>query len=342
MRVLFDATYARRAPLSGTAVYIERVCAELERLDVVELIPVANERRRAPAGGGLGSLRNLAADQWWLTVELPRLARRERAQLVHHPLPARSPATRLPQVVTVADLAFERLPVCFDRRFRLYAHVTHRAAARAAARVLTISETTAADVRELWRVPAERITVARLGPGQALPPIERERDPRHFLYVGDEEPRKNLGDLLAAYALYRARARAPLELVLAGSAHAHAPGVRSVRGPSPDALAELYGGAAALVQPSLYEGFGLPALEAMSVGTPVIAVRSPGTVEVCADAVRYAAPRDPADLAAAMEELASSPELAVQLANRGHRRAAEFSWASCARAHLAAYSLAVA
>ncbi|MEA2159451.1 MAG: hypothetical protein QOD66_1831 [Solirubrobacteraceae bacterium] len=342
VRVLIDTTYTRRAPLSGTGIYITRLCEELSACDGVQLVQVANERRRPPAGGGLGSVRNLLGDLRWTAWELPRLARRHRAELIHHPLPARIPAARIPQVVTVVDLAFERLPQHFARAYRLYAHITHQAAALAARVVICISETTAADARELWHVPAERIVVAPLGPGQELAPSGSPRpQPAHFLYVGDDEPRKNLAVLLDAYRLYRAGATEPLDLVLAGSAAARAPGVRLVSAPSAQDLRELYRHAAALVHPSLYEGFGLTPVEAMALGTPVLAARSPGIVEICADAVRYADARDARSFADAMAELAEDPVLRGELARRGMRRAERFSWATCAQAHAEAYSLAL-
>jgi alpha-1,3-rhamnosyl/mannosyltransferase len=183
--------------------------------------------------------------------------------------------------------------------------------------------------------------VAPLGPGQELPPGPRTPNPSHFLYVGDDEPRKNLATLMAAYRSYRAQAVRPLELVLAGSASAEAPGVRVERTPDPRRLGELYLGAAALVHPSLYEGFGLTALEAMSLGTAVLAARSPGIVEVCAGAARYGDAHDPESFAAAMLDLADDPALRDELGARGRRRASEFSWARCARAHVEAYSLAL-
>ena len=76
MRVLIDITYARRAPYSGTGIYIQRLCSELARSGDVEVVEAVNRRRRPPAGGGLGSARNLAADLWWSAVELPQLAER--------------------------------------------------------------------------------------------------------------------------------------------------------------------------------------------------------------------------------------------------------------------------
>jgi glycosyltransferase involved in cell wall biosynthesis len=343
MRVLIDTTYAQRAPFSGTGIYIRRLCNELDAVAGVEPVQVANASRRPPAGGGLGSIRNLLVDLRWTVVELPRLARRHGAELIHHPLPARIPLARIPQVVTVVDLAFERLPRHFARAFRLYAHATHRAAARSAQVVICISETTAADARELWQVPAERIVVAPLGPGQEMvPSVSPRAEPAHFLYVGDEEPRKNLGVLLDAYRLYREASPAPLELVLAGSVATHAPGVKTVAGPSAALLGELYRQAAALVHPSLYEGFGLTPVEAMALGTPVLAARSPGILEICADAVRYADARDPRSFALGMAELAADPGLRDELSKRGRRRAERFSWAACARAHAEAYSLALA
>ena len=342
MRVLLDTTYACRAPLSGTGVYIARLCEELGRIDEVDLVPLANRRRRPPADGGIGSVRNAMSDLWWTTVELPRLARRTGAELIHHPLPARAPFSPVTQVVTVVDLAFERLPQHFDSRFRVFASTTHRVAARGAGAVIAISETTAADARELWGVTGERIVVAQLGPGQELEPAPRAPLMRsHFLYVGDMEPRKNLGVLLAAYERYRCRAEEPLELVLAGAVDARAPGVRVVRRPGPIELAELYTHALALVHPSLYEGFGLTPLEAMGLGAPVIAARAPGTVETCGDAARYADPHDPEAFAAAMLDVSRDREVQDELRRRGRERVRAFSWATCARRHVDAYSLAL-
>ena len=259
--------------------------------------------------------------------------------MLHHPLPALAARARTPQVVTVHDLAFELLPDCFDPRFRAYAHRTHRFAARRAGAVIAPSERTAADAQAHWGVDRARIVVAPHGPGQAPPPERGEA--RHFLYVGDAEPRKNLGRLLAAYERYRERAAGePLELVLAGRARGPGPLARGVRAePSPD-LAQLYNHAAALVIPSLHEGFGLPALEAMHAGCPVIAARAGALPEVCGEAARFVDPRDTEAIAAALDELATVPPLREELRRRGQARASAFSWRRSAEAHLRAYALA--
>src|SRR5581483_7688972 len=309
MRVLLDTTFARRAPFSGTAVYLERIAGALSETGAVELIEVVNERRRAPGGGGPGSLRNLIADWWWTAVTLPRRAQDSGADLIHHPLPAHARAPRIPQVITVHDLAFERFPGHFDRGYRAFASRSHRRAAKGAARVICVSETTARDVQELWGVPRERIVVALHGPGQALAAVPRNEAPAHFLYVGDDEPRKRVSVLLAAYEHYRELTDVPLALVLAGGVQRAAPGIRIERNPSRERLAALYSGAIALLHPSSHEGFGMTVLEAMSLGTPVLAAPSPAIVEVCGEAARYADPQDTTAFAAAMAELEASPTL---------------------------------
>jgi glycosyltransferase involved in cell wall biosynthesis len=147
--------------------------------------------------------------------------------------------------------------------------------------------------------------------------------------------------LLDAYARYRRRSRHPLALVLAGRARASGEGVRVSASPAAAELAALYADAVALVHPSLYEGFGLTPLEAMRLGTPVIAARSPGVAEVCGEAAAYVPPSDPERLAHAMRELAGDRDRRAELARRGRERAEAFSWAGCAERHRAAYSLAL-
>jgi glycosyltransferase involved in cell wall biosynthesis len=340
MRVLLDNTYAVRAPHAGTAIYLDRLAAALRETGQVELETVANPARRPPAGGGLGSLRNLLDDERWARRELPRRARLIGAELIHHPLPAGGGAG-LPEVVSVHDLAFERLPEQFDSAFRRYAHLRHRAAARRAAAVICVSRETAEEVIAFWGVPRARVVVAPHGPGQVLT-LRPRVPPTHFLYVGDDEPRKDLGALLAGYTAYRSRAEEPLALVLAGRiARTVGAGVRIQAQPPADRVAELHAGAAALVHTSRLEGFGLTLLEAMSVGTPVVAVIGAAVRELCGDAALYVPAGAPERLADALSRLSSDGAMRAQLAERGQARAAAFSWKLSAERHLEAYSLAL-
>ena len=150
MRVLIDTTYALRGR-SGTAVYLERLIGALQA-DGIDVVEAADERRPPPAGGGAGSARNLAHDAWWTQIELPRRARDVRADVLHHPLPALAQRAPCPQVVTIHDLAFERLPDCFSPAFRRWAQVTHRRAARGADAVVCVSQTTRRDALARWGV----------------------------------------------------------------------------------------------------------------------------------------------------------------------------------------------
>jgi glycosyltransferase involved in cell wall biosynthesis len=324
MRVLLDTTFARRGP-SGTGVYIECLAAALgeEGADVVE---AWNRRRRSPGAGGLRSAANLAGDEWWTAVGLPGAARAAAADVIHHPLPAWAPLAPCPQVVTIHDLAFVRLPELFDRRYAAWAARAHRRAARRADAVVCVSEATRRDIAELWSVAA---LVAHHGPGQApgVPPHRGEA--RHYLYVGDDEPRKDLATLRAAHA---ALGPAAAPLVLAGSA-----GGRAL---DAAALVALQAQAIALVHPARSEGFGLTVLEAMAMGTPVIAARCAAVVEVGGDAISYFEPGDAVGLAAQMRLLAADAGVRDQLGRAGLDRAGRFSWRASARRHIEAYTLA--
>jgi glycosyltransferase involved in cell wall biosynthesis len=340
MRVLLDVSFARRGR-SGTGVYVERLVDGL-RGQGVEVVEAVHEARRAPAGGGVGSARNLATDLRWTGWTIGRRARGAAADVLHHPLPAFTARAPCPQVVTVHDLAFVHAPDLFDRGFGAYARRAHRFAARRAAVVVCVSEATAADVVERWGVARERVVVAPHGPGHELPLPAAPTAARHFLYVGDAEPRKNLGLLLEGYRLYRAESGTrALPLVLAGTARSADPGVEVIEWPDPGRLGELYAAAVALVHPARLEGFGMTPLEALRAGKPVVATRAPAVREVCGDAAVYVDADDPAALASALARLQDDPARRDELARLGRERARAFSWERSAKAHVRAYTLAL-
>jgi Glycosyl transferases group 1/Glycosyltransferase Family 4 len=255
-------------------------------------------------------------DLLWLHAGLPRAARAAGADVVHHPLPAWSRRIHAAQVATIHDLAFERLPEAYPRAWRRYARRVYRRAARRCAALVCPSEATAADVREL--LGADPV-VAPHGDGQELPALERAGEPEHLLYVGDEAPRKRL------------------ELLRAAAGEQGLPLVEA-RGVPAERLAELHIRAVALVHPSHAEGFGLTLVEAMKLGTPVVALRSAAAAEVCGDAALLV---EEAELPAALRRLATDPELRERLSRAGRERAARFSWAESARLHERAYRLAL-
>lgn len=345
MRVLIDTSFADRGP-SGTAVYIERLTDALRERGNVEVVEARRVRRPAPGrsrrhGGVLWSALNALLDVAWAQVSLRRQARRIRADVIHHPLPAWTWRAPCAQAITVHDLAFEHLPEGFGRIWRALARRRHRVAARRAGAVICVSRTAATDAVGILGADPEAVVVAPHGPGQALPlALAEGAEPRHFLYVGDDEPRKRVPVLLEAHRRYAADRADALPLVLAGTAAERANGLPLTVGePRPDAarLRELLAGAAALVHPSLEEGFGLTLAEAMASGVAVLAVRNPGTHELCGPAALLVGPDG---LAEGMSRLHDERDLRAELAHLGRERARGFSWEESARLHEQAYAKA--
>lgn len=341
MRVLIDTSYCDRGP-SGTGVYLERLVAALRERGEVEVVEARQPHRLPPGEGNLlRSAGNALLDLAWLHLSLPGAARAAGADVVHHPLPAHSTRIASPQVATVLDLAFESMPEGYGRVWRLSARRAYRRAAARCAALVCISEATREQAVAVLGADPERTVVAPLGPGQELPAVDVGGRPRHFLYIGDDQRRKNVAGLIDAYAGYRAAVEEPLGLVLAGAAAgaARGPGVSGEPGPDAQRLAELLAGATALVHPSLHEGFGLTLVEAMAAGTPVAAVRNPAVEEVCGRAALLV---ESDGLTEALVRLGGDGGLRARLSMAGRERATTFSWEKTARLHERAYALAAA
>ena len=264
-----------------------------------------------------------------MALSLPRALRRLRADLCHvqHALPLRPPC---PCVVTVHDLSFERDRDLMGRKDRAVFRLTVPRAVRAAARVLAVSERTKADLVELYGVPADKVVVTPNGVDPAFSPGGGAHD--FVLSVGAIQPRKN------QLAALDAASSVGLPLVVAGpekdpalAAELLRRGARVEGYVETSRLAELYRGAACLVQPSRYEGFGLPVVEAMACGTPVVAVPDAALREVAGEAAVF------------VEEGALGDGIRQALADRerlvaaGLARSQAFSWRASAERTLAVY-----
>jgi glycosyltransferase involved in cell wall biosynthesis len=254
---------------------------------------------------------------------VPKLLRRVEPSVTHflHALPPRRNA---PAVVTVQDVSWERDPRVMPLRIRLVFKAVVPRAARAAARVLTISERTKRDIVELYGVEPDRIVVTHLGVDADFTPGDGVDREDYLLFVGAIEPRKR--PLLAADAA-DALGRA---LVVVGptkdEALARRLGARGaqLRGYVPkDELVRLYRHAACLVFPSSYEGFGLPVLEAMACATPVAATSDPALEEVAGNAVAFGD-----DVTETVRRALADRD---RLAAAGQERARAFTWAETAR-----------
>jgi glycosyltransferase involved in cell wall biosynthesis len=225
----------------------------------------------------------------------------------------------------------------------VYARTVQAPAARAADAVVTPSQTTAAEAVRAWGLDEQAIVVALHGPGQELPEVARALEPSHVLYLGDDEPRKNLKLLRAAHARWHEdHPGTALPLVLAGNGHEPGPNILVDDSPTPRRVAELHANALALVHPARHEGFGLTVLEAMAAGTPVIAASSPAIEEVLGPDGFTVGPDDIEMLAALMAELQENPGLRSDFSARAKARALTFTWAAAAQAHVEAYTLALA
>jgi glycosyltransferase involved in cell wall biosynthesis len=265
-----------------------------------------------------------------MALTLPRLLRRLRPDLAHfqHALPL---GWRGRSVVTLHDLSFETDPAAMGRLDRLVFKTVVPRAARRADQVLVVSERTRRDVERRYGVSPAKVTVTPNGVDPAFSPGAAGRG-GYLLFVGAIQRRKDpLAALDAAQAV-------GLPLVVAGPekepglAAALRDGGADLRGyVSKPQLAELYRRADALVLPSRFEGFGLPVLEAMACGTPVVAAREPALEEVAGDAAVYA---DDGDFAAAVRRALAEPD---RLSSLGLERARAFSWTESARRTVEVY-----
>lgn len=328
--VLIDADVLGRRR-TGDETYVTNLLRELGRLaDGLRLVAVTRHPELVP--DGIEPLPLPARSQELrMGARMPLLLRRVRPALAHfqHALPPWRPC---PAVLTVHDLGFERDPSLMPRRDRLVFGAAVPWSARRAARVLAVSERTRRDLVELYGIPDGKIVVTPNAVDPAFAPRDESSQGRYALFVGAVQERK---DPLAALAAAEA---AGLPLVVVGpekeprlAAELRRRGA-DVRGyvPQPE-LVELYRGAAALVLPSRYEGFGLPVLEAMACGTPVVAAPDPALREVAGDAAIFAEPGGLAD--GLRRALAERP----RLREAGLERARAFSWEETARRTLAVY-----
>ncbi len=294
---------------------------------------------------------------WREQTDLPRLIRSLRPDLAHLPYNVRPYRLGLPNLLTLFDAIPRRFPACYPRRTRWPIELLQRLAIRSASAFVAISAATARDFQQLYRIPPDRITLTPLAadpvfgpqPAETIADLRRRLalPDRYVLYLGSNQPHKNLPALLDAWALLTAQAPRPL-LVIAGAWDIHHPeamhqgarlgaAVRFLSDVPASDLPGLYAGAEYFVFPSLYEGFGLPVLEAMACGTPVACSNVSSLPEVAGDAALLFDPGQPQAIAAALDRLLADPDLRSDLSQRGLRQAATFSWQNTAAATLAAY-----
>jgi len=294
----------------------------------------------------------------WEHAALPLAARRDRLDLFHGTMNVLPRFLPCPSVVTIHDLAFLRWPQQVPARRYRYLSTAVRAASKRAAHIITVSEATKADAVELLGIDPGRITVAHLGVDSRFhPPSEEDlllfmtdqaTDAPYILAVGNLEPRKNLPGLLRAFAQLAPDVPHKLVLVgaeawLTGEIHATLDRlrlggrVRMTGFVSDDDLPLWYGAADLFVFPSLYEGFGLPVVEAMACGVPVVTSNVSSLPEVAGDAAVLVDPRDVDAIADGLCRVLTDADLSRRLRQSGRERAARFTWEETAARTVAVY-----
>lgn len=356
MRVLFDAHQVGRRQ-TGNETYVRELLRGLAAHPSVEVIAAVD-------GGAATAVSDLGA---YGRIELPRHAlfrlpalgiasRRLKVDLVHsiYYLP---PLARRPVVVSIHDVSYERFPQFFSRRELYKNRLAIAWAARHADVVLALTEHAKAELMAVYGLDSARVRVVPAGVGDAFLRAHPRRTaaragkrPLQILAVGAIQPRKNLSRLVQA--LRQVAATRPVLLRIVGpeghgafriraSLHDAAVTVETLGYLTEEALVQAYIEADVFVYPSIYEGFGIPILEAMACGTPVVTSTGGALPEVAGDAALLVDPYDVDALAAAIMRLADDPLLRDDLIKRGRERAHLFSWSAAVERLVAAYAYAL-
>jgi glycosyltransferase involved in cell wall biosynthesis len=351
VRIAFDVS-ALRAPQSGVATYTANLLEQLERLEYDEILPMAHTSISQNGGRHDHALR--LNKTLWMQTLLPLQLSRIAADVCHFTNSVGSWWTPCPSVVTIHDTTLWMFPQFHPRRRLLAMRPFIPLGAARAKAIIAVSAATKRDVVRTLKVPERKVHVVYEAPapqfrplprGEALEAVRRKYGlpPAFVLYVGTIEPRKNLSRLLQAFELLRRDGFGSHVLVLVGSrGWQDAAVLRGVermglcgavrllgRAPAEDLVA-LYNLADVLAFPSLYEGFGLPVIEAMACGTPVVTSPNGSLAEIVGDAAELVDPTQLESIAGGLRRVLSDADRRAALRTAGLAQAARFSWEAAA------------
>jgi glycosyltransferase involved in cell wall biosynthesis len=360
MNIGFDLSITRLNQ-AGASIYANSLYHALQKLlkdDQLTLFSTSQRRVMGQHKTIATRLQSIRHDLLWSHITLPIQANRARVDILHAPAYTAPLISPCPIAVSILDV----LPLMEPRKFpiwqRNYSRIFFPLSAKYAAAILTISEQSKRDIVEYLKVPDGKVTVTYLAPSaefrvvepKAIAAVKEKYGIDYFLLnVCTVEPRKNISRTLQAFA--RIKDQFPdYKLIHAGSkgwlyddifAEAQRLGLEDRvqflgRVPLNDLVA-LYNAADAFIYPSLYEGFGIPLLEAMACGCPVITSNVSSLPEVAGEAARLVDPQSVDQIADAMTELLTNDTVRGDLREKGLRRAAQFSWSRCAEETLAVY-----
>ena len=319
--VAFDVTPLRQTR-AGTARHIRGLLRAFQQRDDVRI----HQR----AFGGAGRLWNIPRDAVWYPFVSGRM---RSADVLHCPTYRGPVAPRLPLIVTVHDLAVFRHPEAFNAWSRLYGPKVIPRVLRAASRVIAVSEFTKRELMELLLVPEAKIRVVPNAIDESFTRDGPAADGEYVLTVGTLEPRKNLARIADAVR------HTGLELRVVGAqgwgdVRLNGKGVHWLGDVDDAELARQYRGAQCVAYASLYEGFGIPVLEAMACGAPVVTSGGTATAEVADDAAVLVDPNDVDAIAQGIRQAIAQRE---ELVDRGFERARVFNWRDVAAGTVEVY-----
>jgi len=371
MRIGIDGRYIQdHFPGIGRYTYsLVRVLASLATNDTLVILhnpALPNSRYDLAALARYPNVELVHADLPTLSLaeqlRLPSLISKLSLDILHSPYYVKPYRLPIPSILTLYDTIPTRYPAYYPRHTRLFIRLLKRLALRSVAHCIAISENTKADFVRHYGVVPERITAIPLAVDDHFRPVEpatiaavRTRyrlPPDYVLYLGINKPHKNLVRLIDALS-WITHHGSRITLIIAGAWDPRYPeprrrvealGLESVvrfLGPVPEEdLPALYSGAIAFVFPSLYEGFGLPVLEAMACGVPVACSNTSSLPEIVGEAALTFDPMDVQAIAAALSRLLNDASLRAELRQRSLERARCFSWAETARRTLKVYQTA--
>lgn len=287
--------------------------------------------------------------KYWYDVRVPAVLRRIRADVFVSPDGYCSLTTSVPQCLVVHDLGFLHHPEAYKRSHVPFLKFFVPRFLKKAKTVATVSQFSKNDILKHYATDPQKISIVYSAPKPVFRPLDRAivqsvRDKyaggaAYFVYVGALQPRKNLVNLLKAFSQFKKRQQTSMKLVLAGRmawkndafsellrTYKYREDVVLTGYIGEKELVELVGGAYALVYPSLFEGFGVPVLEAMQAGVPALTSRSTSMEEIGGSAALYFDPKDPADIAAALMRIYKDDRLKQQMIEDGFAVAANFTW----------------